>query len=314
MWVTPRQTDRSLHVLGPNYSEDFIQFYEFLKILRVCTDRNFTEIAQFLINSNSFLLLDFYEYSVDHYNLKESDYEFKSKSDILGNITFNHKLNFYKYDAFMKENPPSYPIEDFLSEVSQNDYLENFRLRDLNIPLPNYYTYYWKVEDLLKVDYIVELGLNIEIFKICKDVVINGSSIILEYYKENKELKGLQVGTKYINEQLEGAQDTIKTLRNKVYRLEEQKTLSKSRGIKPKAGISTEKQQAKEAARILAKTIWKADSNKKIKMLMMCDEVYSNLHDSDFCDQLPDQPKSIKSWIASEAPKYAREAGRPSEK
>jgi hypothetical protein len=47
---------------------------------------------------------------------------------------------------------------------------------------------------------------------------------------------------------------------------------------------------------------------------MMCDEVYSNLHDSDFCDQLPDQPKSIKSWIASEAPKYAREAGRPSEK
>jgi predicted nucleic acid-binding Zn-ribbon protein len=96
-------------------------------------------------------------------------------------------------------------------------------------------------------------------------VVINGSSIILEYYKENKELKGLQVGTKYINEQLEGAQDTIKALRNKVYRLEEQKTLSKSRGIKPKAGISTEKQQAKEAARILAKQSGKQITIKKSK-------------------------------------------------
>lgn len=188
MWVTPRQTDRSLHVLGPSYSEDFIQFYEFLKIVRVCTDRNFTEIAQYLINSSSLLLLDFYEYAFDYYNLKESDYEFKSKSDILSNVNISHKLNFYKYDAFMNKTPSSYLIEDFLLEVSQDDYLENFRLRDLSIPLPNYYSYYWKVEDLLKVDYIIELGLNIEIFKICKDVVINGSSIILEYYKENNKI------------------------------------------------------------------------------------------------------------------------------
>lgn len=189
MWVTPKQTDRALHVLGSNYSQDFIQFYEFLKILNVCTGRNFTQIAQHLINSNEFLKLDFYDYDVDYHNSKDSEYEFTSKSDMLSNISINHKFNFYRYDSFKNNVPKIFPIEDFLSEISQDSYLSEFRKRDLEVPLPDYYSYFWKVEDILKVDHIIMLGLDADTFTICKEVVINGFSIILDYYEENKKLK-----------------------------------------------------------------------------------------------------------------------------
>lgn len=189
MWVTPKQTDRALHVLGSNYSQDFIQFYEFLKILNVCTDKNFTQIAQYLINSDEFLKLDFYNYDVNYHNSKDPEYEFTSKSDILSNISIDHKFNFYRYDSFKNSVPQSFPIENFLSEISQDNYLSEFRKRDLELPLPDYYSYFWKVEDILKVDYIARLGLDADTFAVCKEVVTNGSSIILDYYRENEKLK-----------------------------------------------------------------------------------------------------------------------------
>lgn len=84
--------------------------------------------------------------------------------------------------------------------------------------------------------------------------------------------------------------------------------------LERKAGISPEKQQAKEAAAIIARLLWEIETNKQTKMTDMCHQVYSKLHNSAFCNQLPDQPKSIKEWITGVAPQYASEAGRPSEK
>lgn len=144
--------------------------------------------------------------------------------------------------------------------------------------------------------------------------------------KENKTTGSFSMGTPAVahveletNEQLrkaladanekiiQQAQDISSLNKQSIERAENDNAL------KPKAGISFEKQQAKEAAAIIARLLWELDTNKQIKMTDMCHKVYSALHNSAFYNQLPDQPKSIKQWIASTAPQYASKAGRPSE-
>lgn len=88
-------------------------------------------------------------------------------------------------------------------------------------------------------------------------------------------------------------------------------TPQKQIGIKPKKGVSFQKLQAKEQARIIAKALWRNDKDKKIRIKEMANIVYSELWESDFKRQLPNNQDSLQDWIRDIAPDYATKGGRP---
>lgn len=78
-----------------------------------------------------------------------------------------------------------------------------------------------------------------------------------------------------------------------------------------KKGISPKKLLAKHIAKHIAEKNWLQDTENKIKITEMAEITYSHLYSIGFNNELPDQAKSIRSWIKEVAPEYASEAGRP---
>lgn len=76
-------------------------------------------------------------------------------------------------------------------------------------------------------------------------------------------------------------------------------------------GVSKEKIEAKRYARNIADYLWRKDIENKIKIKEMAINVYAELHQTEYKDQLPDKPESLKEWIKDIAPNYAKESGRP---
>lgn len=78
-----------------------------------------------------------------------------------------------------------------------------------------------------------------------------------------------------------------------------------------KKGLSAKKSLAQHIAKHIAEIEWQADKDKKIRMSDMTDIVWAKLYNLGLIDSIPDQPKSLKSWIKDIAPDYASEGGRP---
>lgn len=81
--------------------------------------------------------------------------------------------------------------------------------------------------------------------------------------------------------------------------------------IKPRRGVSMQKLQAKEQAKIIAKALWGIDKDKKIRIKEMAGIVYSELHGNGYERQLPNNPDSLQDWIKDIAPPHATIGGRP---
>ncbi|RYL27740.1 hypothetical protein [Acinetobacter piscicola] len=78
-------------------------------------------------------------------------------------------------------------------------------------------------------------------------------------------------------------------------------------------GKSIKKEYAQNTAKAFASFFWSEDFNKSIKIKDMALKVFVALKQTEYLEQLPDQPISIKEWIKDIAPEYSREAGRPKE-
>ena len=57
------------------------------------------------------------------------------------------------------------------------------------------------------------------------------------------------------------------------------------------------KQLAKERAWQIAAQLWKADTDKKIRISEMADKVYKALLSEGFADQLPGKPEQLTKWL-----------------
>lgn len=75
-------------------------------------------------------------------------------------------------------------------------------------------------------------------------------------------------------------------------------------------GVSIAKGNAKLAAKTLAQYLWSKDTNQNIKLLEMAKTVCIELERTEHQPQLP-SIESVKEWLKSIAPPYAKEAGRP---
>lgn len=81
--------------------------------------------------------------------------------------------------------------------------------------------------------------------------------------------------------------------------------------IKPRKGVSVQKLQAKEQAKILARALWNNDKDKKIRIKEMAVMVYLELYNNGYERQLPNNKESLQDWIREIAPDYATAGGRP---
>ncbi|MBL4611489.1 MAG: hypothetical protein JKY58_12435 [Pseudomonas sp.] len=81
--------------------------------------------------------------------------------------------------------------------------------------------------------------------------------------------------------------------------------------ITPIAKLNAAKSELIEKAKSIAAKKWQEDHTKKIRIGKMCDAVYRELAAEGFIEQLPQDADAIREWIASVAPKYARQGGRP---
>ena len=89
-----------------------------------------------------------------------------------------------------------------------------------------------------------------------------------------------------------------------------QKDLEERHGFSKPKGKSDAKEYAQISARAIALHLWKNDKEELIKTGEMCQIVWSTLYDSEYRDELPDKPESIKSWIKCISPEYAKLGGR----
>ena len=68
---------------------------------------------------------------------------------------------------------------------------------------------------------------------------------------------------------------------------------------------------AKERAWAIAKDLWEADIDKKIRVSGMADKVYKALLEEGFLDALPGKPEQLVKWLKEkEVPEHASRRGR----
>lgn len=81
--------------------------------------------------------------------------------------------------------------------------------------------------------------------------------------------------------------------------------------IERSRSIPKRKAMAKERAWDIAKELWEADTEKKIRVSEMADKVYKILLDEDFFDALPGKPEQLVKWLKErEVPEHASRRGR----
>lgn len=71
------------------------------------------------------------------------------------------------------------------------------------------------------------------------------------------------------------------------------------------------KAAAIEYAKVIAAEIWDADTEQKIRVGEMAERVWARLVNEGLDEWLPDKVESIKEWLKSVAPEYARKGGAP---
>lgn len=182
-----RMEESEKEVFDDNEHESYVLFYEFLIIIALYGDDSEKMVANYLIGDDEFLKLDYYIYDsyfskaanpeiYDSYfskttNLEIPLHEIPNLDELVSKYGF-HKQ---KYDE--SSNEEQYPTEFFLEQVLDDhvEYIFNDK--------------HWKIEDVLSLDCIVNIGLDANAFKECYEALNSDPSTTLSYIKERKEFK-----------------------------------------------------------------------------------------------------------------------------
>lgn len=105
--------------------------------------------------------------------------------------------------------------------------------------------------------------------------------------------------------------DLMKLEKNIINNSPEPQKESEIKHIQPRKGVSVQKLQAKEQAKVIARALWNNDKENKTRIAEMASLVYRELYNSDFKMQLPQNQDSLQGWIKDIAPPYAKIGGRP---
>lgn len=182
-----RMEESEKEVFDDNEHESYVLFYEFLIIIALYGDDSEKMVANYLIGDDEFLKLDYYIYDsyfskaanpeiYDSYfskttNLEIPLHEIPNLDELVSKYGF-HKQ---KYDE--SSNEEQYPTEFFLEQVL-DDHVEDI-----------FNDKHWKIEDVLSLDCIVNIGLDANAFKECYEALNSDPSTTLSYIKERKEFK-----------------------------------------------------------------------------------------------------------------------------
>ena len=169
-----RMEESEKEVFDDNEHESYVLFYEFLIIIALYGDDSEKMVANYLIGDDEFLKLDYYIY--DSYfskttNLEIPLHEIPNLDELVSKYGF-HKQ---KYDE--SSNEEQYPTEFFLEQVL-DDHVEDI-----------FNDKHWKIEDVLSLDCIVNIGLDANAFKECYEALNSDPSTMLSYIQERKEFK-----------------------------------------------------------------------------------------------------------------------------
>lgn len=108
-----------------------------------------------------------------------------------------------------------------------------------------------------------------------------------------------------------GSQLLIMGVFQLVTELIDKKIVTEVAKIAPLAKHNSKKLEAQKAACALAEEMWEEDKDKKIRISEMATNVFIALQNSEHADNLPDHHVTVKDWIKSVAPDYARKGGKP---
>lgn len=200
------------------------------------------------------------------------------------------------------------PIAIPNSDASGLDYLDDYLLSNFEDSVAFTLALYPNIDVFPEDEEEITLAIN-KAIELCTPKVV-------DYYLYDKENEQT-----YITPYFEISRSDLLVLSSGVTKLEELISNNEEPSIEVKSldtdflkqkGVSPQKLLAKHMAKHIADKEWQADKQNKVKITEMAEIVYSKLYSLGFYDELPDQAKSIKSWIRELAPDYAREGGRPS--
>jgi len=256
-------------------TDNFIYFYSFIDLLKLYSDDSTEMIVDYLINDDEFLKLDFYrliEIAVDKNGVEANEGSlYESYDNYRKDFSFT-KLEYIQlsYDAYGDDDPIDYPTEYFLEQCL--GYEIDDRFNDKN----------WKIEDILSLDCIVNLGLDTVAFEECYKALNSDPSMILNYIREREEFKERLIAEQVRNskmqkidpniyditvEQLAKKEGEIKGLLNKIEHLEQDAIADNDKTMHPRTANTVSKIIAAIASELLNMDLTQPfanDSNGKI--------------------------------------------------
>ena len=177
-----RNNEGTEKILGIEETYKFINFYNFIELLKLYADDSKEVTINYLINDDDFLKLDFYhliEAMADKNGVvpdEESMYE--DYSTKIKDFPYTKLLHIHhSYDDYATDDPVSYPTEDFLEHLLEDTLDDNF------------IDMYWKVEDILELECIVSIGLNAEVFEEYIEAFNSDARETVSYIRQIKNLK-----------------------------------------------------------------------------------------------------------------------------
>ena len=165
-------------------NENYVLFYEFIIILTLYGNDSEKMVAEYLIRDDEFLKLDYYIY--DSFFSKAANPKIPYNEDgsfslheipNLDELVSKYGFHKQKYNASNNEYDTEYPTEYFLEQVL-DDHVEDI-----------FNDKHWKIEDLLSLDCIVNIGLDANAFEECYEALNGEPSTVLRYIKERKEFR-----------------------------------------------------------------------------------------------------------------------------
>lgn len=233
---------------------------------------------------------------------------FQIRNEAIKTLPLVHKINTenigegYLFDGLL-------PIDDLKANSNNLDFINPYLLKQFNDSVGFTLAHYPKIEVYYDTEEELDVALTSAIEK--------SSLKIIDYYCAHKEDNKLLIIEPYFEITL----DDLIILDDDLVKLEqliqggdviEDNQTNFSSITLGRKGLSKNKALAQHIARHIAEKEWQSDNAQEVRMSDMTNIVWAKLHKLGFNDELPDQAKSLKSWIKDIAPNYASEGGRPS--
>lgn len=258
-------------------NENYVLFYEFIIILTLYGNDSEKMVAEYLIRDDEFLKLDYYIY--DSFFSKAANPKIPYNEDgsfslheipNLDELVSKYGFHKQKYNASNNEYDTEYPTEYFLEQVL-DDHVEDI-----------FNDKHWKIEDLLSLDCMVNIGLDANAFEECYEALNSEPSTVLRYIKERKEFRERLIEEQVRSrksqnidpnlydmavKQLANKDSKIKDLLNKIESLEQKAISSNDQPMHPRTANNASKIIAALTSELLKMDLtqpFSNDSNGKI--------------------------------------------------